>query len=464
VFHNPVGVFRRKADYTNEDVLVAWNADAGNRTYDADSSDDLFWIGDIVDARWHVGTYGGIGILCVNGFEPIDESGTIGPWGTFVPITGVVVTGGAPGRESDEANFYCIWDQNNDYGFNEFAGSGTVDDPFMGYIEVSREVTSISVSMIGGSYGAAAKLYSDPMFHLNEDAPVSISMSGESHAYIKITSENGLNTTYFHATVTVYGGVPSQDAHLISVAGMDIFAGGEMGSPAVPKTATIAVPYSQLGINATHVVVAEGAKAYLYSDDGYALDENKFLSLIEDVNHIYIKVIADDDTTTLYYDVTVTREPANAKYGLVFDAVFGFMYRYNDYDGSENIGNVYHDQDANWVWNASTRTLTLNGFTWRSETSALTIMGDCNVVMNSGTLSSAHEDGISTSDNVNITITDGEITAWGNAIVVGGNNSLITVRGGKVRALTNEDARSILTSGDVLIESNAFFVNAGKKM
>ena len=82
--------------------------------------------------------------------------------------------------------------------------------------------------------------------------------------------------------------------------------GSEAGTIANPKTASLTVSNDFDYFGNSQVLPAYYATATVYKDSGFTTAEA--INLIVGVNHVYIKVVAEDGTTTLYYDVTVTRQ------------------------------------------------------------------------------------------------------------------------------------------------------------
>ena len=119
--------------------------------------------------------------------------------------------------------------------------------------------------------------------------------------------EMDLNVTGGIGTVSNFGGTElSGDAGLTTVAGQNITATGT-GTASSPKTASIAVANNVASITTSDITVATNATFNLYSDSGFSQNEDQAIALTEGSNnHLYIKVIAEDGTT-LYYDLTVTR-------------------------------------------------------------------------------------------------------------------------------------------------------------
>jgi hypothetical protein len=102
----------------------------------------------------------------------------------------------------------------------------------------------------------------------------------------------------------------SADAGLSSVAGQPISAGNETGTSADPIMASISVASGQADIDTSDIetTVGENATWNIYSDRGFSQDKDVSISLPAGGGtvHVYVKVMAEDGVTELYYDVTVT--------------------------------------------------------------------------------------------------------------------------------------------------------------
>lgn len=155
---------------------------------------------------------------------------------------------------------------------------------------------------------------------------LSIPLSGvaDGSYTLKIFSEqaNGDNQTDFASTpismtllvdsgigtVSNFDGtVLSNDAGIISVAGQSISAGNEAGTASEPKTASITVANSVYTISPANITAATGASVTLYIDSNFTIEDSVNLN-VGGGNHLYIKVVSENASVTLYYDVTVTRE------------------------------------------------------------------------------------------------------------------------------------------------------------
>ncbi|MDR1464321.1 MAG: cadherin-like beta sandwich domain-containing protein [Oscillospiraceae bacterium] len=122
-------------------------------------------------------------------------------------------------------------------------------------------------------------------------------------------------------TVTVAGGegtvsgfdgtvLYSDDASLLSVLGESVIAGNEAGTLAAPKTTAITVDNDVDTLTLADIAAAATATVHFYSDAAFSADEDMAVSLAEGDNEIYVKVTAEDGTTVIFYQVTVTRSTA----------------------------------------------------------------------------------------------------------------------------------------------------------
>jgi hypothetical protein len=88
---------------------------------------------------------------------------------------------------------------------------------------------------------------------------------------------------------------------------LSITFGSEAGTSTAPKTANITVANSYSSIGAAQVTAnSTGTTKTVYTDAAFTNAGS--VNLTAGVpTHVYIKVVAEDGVTTMYYDVTVTR-------------------------------------------------------------------------------------------------------------------------------------------------------------
>jgi uncharacterized protein YjdB len=127
---------------------------------------------------------------------------------------------------------------------------------------------------------------------------------------VTVSGDIGGDIAVTGGTVTIDGEqLLDYDASLISIAGQPVTATGT-GTRNSPKTASISVPNSKTSIAASEIVAATGATNKLSSTNAFS-DNMPAISLsVGGNNHLYITVVAQNGTSKLYYDVTVTRQAA----------------------------------------------------------------------------------------------------------------------------------------------------------
>ena len=198
---------------------------------------------------------------------------------------------------------------------NITAGSeaGTLAAPKTASITVENSVTVLNNIYPGGNMsinaaaGALQYLYIDPAFnHSGYATDINLSVGSNNHLYVKTVAEDEVTTLYYDITVTRKASAASSDASLISVAGQSITAIGT-GSKATPKTASITVANSKATIEISDIESAVNSDKALHSNNAFSTTVNS-INLNVGSNNVYISVIAEDATTTIYYNITVTRE------------------------------------------------------------------------------------------------------------------------------------------------------------
>jgi hypothetical protein len=113
-----------------------------------------------------------------------------------------------------------------------------------------------------------------------------------------------------NAEIDIVGAALSNDASLVSVAGQTITTTGtHAGTEIDPLIASITVPSSKTSITYDDIAMAAGASIGLYDSTFQAYAPVPF-PLNTGENHLYIGVMAENGTTGLCYNVTVTRETA----------------------------------------------------------------------------------------------------------------------------------------------------------
>jgi len=185
------------------------------------------------------------------------------------------------------------------------------------YVTDSSQTASISVEYsFDGIHDASLDATITPQIlsDVNQsDVVLAPTPTGYSLAMIDHTLPAGAASLDGNTVKVYYVTDPSQtaDASLASVAGQTINAGSEAGTSAASKTAAISVGNSVASIADSDIVpTGANAAAALYSDPGFTASAASVSLSVGSGNHLYIKVTAEDGTTTLYYDVTVTRAGA----------------------------------------------------------------------------------------------------------------------------------------------------------
>ena len=101
----------------------------------------------------------------------------------------------------------------------------------------------------------------------------------------------------------------SNNAGILGIASAAPVFGAEAGTIGAPKTASFTVTNIWSFIGGGQINAATGATVTTYTDSGFTTAGSVTLN-VGVPTHVYIKVVAEDGTTTLYYDVTVTRQAA----------------------------------------------------------------------------------------------------------------------------------------------------------
>lgn len=104
----------------------------------------------------------------------------------------------------------------------------------------------------------------------------------------------------------------SNDAGLARVAGQEVVP--TETTPGVPMVAGISVPYNKERIVKGDIEAQDGkATVEVFSDAGFSQSTEEILLSVGTPAHVYAKITAEDNSTTSYYDITVTRSAANVK-------------------------------------------------------------------------------------------------------------------------------------------------------
>ena len=144
----------------------------------------------------------------------------------------------------------------------------------------------------------------------------------------------------------------SSDAGLTSVLSETITAGSEAGTSAEPKKASVSLSSSVTQVSSTDLVAAENATVIFYgTDSGFNTEETGSVSLAPDsTKTVYIKVVAEDDTT-VYYAVAITTPSASSG-----DASGGYTGGNSDGDSSDGGADVIVNGEKHSAGKAETTT------------------------------------------------------------------------------------------------------------
>jgi hypothetical protein len=104
----------------------------------------------------------------------------------------------------------------------------------------------------------------------------------------------------------------STDAKLTSVAGVAVTTTAQ-GTTDSPEAVSVSVASAKPSITTADVVPAPDASFHIYSDAGFSQNRDTAVTLpVGGSSHVYVKVTAQDGTTTGYYDVTASRPNSDA--------------------------------------------------------------------------------------------------------------------------------------------------------
>jgi hypothetical protein len=197
--------------------------------------------------------------------------------------------------------------------------AGTAAEPKEVFVAVESSVASVSAGDLEAvNSGATIVFYgTDSTFEEEGDDGLEIELAAGSDTdiYIKTISQDGTNILYYKVTIYRY----DMNAMLGTVLGREISADdAHSGTMYEPKEAIIEVPYAVAAVSGEDIeAVDEGAEAIFYGTDSeYVVEMTGDLELETGVNEVYIKVVAEDGTTTLYYEVTIMRAAPNATEGM----------------------------------------------------------------------------------------------------------------------------------------------------
>lgn len=218
------------------------------------------------------------------------------------------------------------------------------DDTHDGFIELKEAIIEVPYAVwavnredITAEDGRAEVTFygtdSDLLVEMTGDVELE---TGMNEVYIKVVAADGETTLYYK--VTIMRTAPSTDVTLYSVLGQEIGTDDmHAGTAAEPKEASIDVAYAVAAVGADDIeAVDDNADVYFSGTDSFYIEECTEVALeTETGTDVYIIVTAEDETTELYYKVTIYRGMPNTNAGL--DMV---LDQEVEYDASEHEGTV----------------------------------------------------------------------------------------------------------------------------
>ncbi|SHN57818.1 DUF4073 domain-containing protein [Desulfitobacterium chlororespirans] len=231
------------------------------------------------------------------------------------------------------------------------AGSetGTSGEPKTATITVANEKSSIGLADIGTAANATAKLYSNAGFteEITGSSTIALIEGGATTAYIKVTAQDETTIKYYAVTISREAAL-NNDATLKASPTVKGQTVTDLGTPhgalasvvagSVTLSAEQAADTSNSGSyvtlfdsndsNATVQVVkyASGASPDEAAFTGAAPYGNEAVS---NGDFFIIKVVAQDESTTLYYKVNVTVTPASVAPGITGPTAMGLTEGYS---------------------------------------------------------------------------------------------------------------------------------------
>ncbi|MDR1730854.1 MAG: cadherin-like beta sandwich domain-containing protein [Synergistaceae bacterium] len=204
---------------------------------------------------------------------------------------------------------------NNDAGLVSMAGhnltpgggTGIYGTPKTAAITVASGQGTITLADVVGAPDAVVHIYSDSAFSQNQDQPVALTPGGATHAYVKVTSEDGSSTLYYDVTVN-RDRILSSSADLTSVAGTPVTPGNQAGTVNDPKIVSLTTREEKSSLTLVDIGSSSGASVHIYSDGGFSQNQDSPVSLTPGVDsHVYVKITSEDGSTSRYYNVVVKR-------------------------------------------------------------------------------------------------------------------------------------------------------------
>jgi hypothetical protein len=189
------------------------------------------------------------------------------------------------------------------------SGNGTLAAPYRASITVPQTRDTLrwnTVSVVG-----LKKLYTDPGFTTEVDATATMALAhGANTVYIKVTSRDTPPTNTKYYAISIYRELPSSDAALYTLGYQAVVASAGSGTLAAPYQASVTIPASPMVFDNGTMVVGSNARYRFYTDDTFSTEQDYSTWLpFPQVgsNQFFIKVTAQDTTTTNYYVVDVMR-------------------------------------------------------------------------------------------------------------------------------------------------------------
>ena len=291
----------------------------------------------------------------------------------------------APGLSSD-ATLATVLSQ----AITPGGGAGSSGSPYTAPISVANGVSSVQASDIVATNGAATVVFygSDNTFTTPELGSIGLTAGGSNDVYIKVTAQDTITILYYD--VTISRAAPSSDATLSTVLTKTITTSGGAGSSGSPYTASISVVNAVSGVQASDVVATDaGATVYFYgTDNTFTTIEPGTVSLTAGgATDAYIKVIAADSTTTLYYDVAINRAialstDATLSNLTISDGALSPVFSAGTTSYSDSVANSTASVTVTPTKNQVGATITVNGasVTSGSASGAITLNVGSNVI------------------------------------------------------------------------------------
>jgi len=179
------------------------------------------------------------------------------------------------------------------------AANTTNQSPYSTLLEANDSKVSL-VKIVKYATGASIASFETDTAYANQ------AVSNGDFFIIKVVAQDGATTNYYRIAVTVKSG----DAGLASVAGQSVTPGVQPGTAGNPKTASITVANSVTQIVAGDVEPSNSnAEVWISPDSSYGTNVISTSLVAGENTPVYIRIKSEDLTATLFYAVTVYREP-----------------------------------------------------------------------------------------------------------------------------------------------------------